>query len=156
MNRAAIDLCVGIVVFIVIAVGLFSIIRSSGIVISAEADTAYTLKAEFDDIGGLKVRAPVKSAGVVVGRVTEVRFDTESYRAVVTMTIEGDYRFPNDTVLTVNTSGLLGEQYVGIEIGSATAMFANGDTARKTQSAVVLEKLIGQFMYNKAQGDDGK
>lgn len=156
MNRAAIDLWVGIVVAIVVAGGLFFIVRSSGILASAETDTAYTLRAEFDDIGGLKVRAPVKSAGVVVGRVAEVRFDSASYRAIVTMNIDGRYRLPKDTILTVNTSGLLGEQYVGLEIGSATKMLANGDTVRKTQSAVVLEKLIGQFLYNKAQDDGGK
>lgn len=156
MNRDVIDLWVGIVVAIAVAGGLISIVRSSGILASSETGTAYVLKAEFDDIGGLKVRAPVKSSGVVVGRVAEVRFDSASYRAVVTMNIDGRYRFPKDTILTVNTSGLLGEQYVGLEIGGATEMLANGDTAGKTQSAVVLEKLIGQFLYNKAQDDGGK
>lgn len=156
MNRDVIDLWVGIVVAIVVVGGLFFIVRSSGILASAETEITYVLKAEFDDIGGLKVRAPVKSAGVVVGRVAEVRFDSASYRATVTMNIDGRYHFPKDTLLTVNTSGLLGEQYVGIEIGSATEILVNGDTAGKTQSAVVLEKLIGQFLYNKAQDDGGK
>lgn len=156
VNRATIDLWVGIVVAIVIVGGLFSIVRSSGILASTESKMTYVLKAEFDDIGGLKVRAPVKSAGVVVGRVAEVRFAPASYRAIVTMNIDGRYHFPKDTLLTVNTSGLLGEQYVGIEIGSAAEMLADGDIAGKTQSAVVLEKLIGQFMYNKAQDDGSK
>ncbi|HNH35820.1 MAG TPA: outer membrane lipid asymmetry maintenance protein MlaD, partial [Rhodocyclaceae bacterium] len=100
--------------------------------------------------------APVKSAGVVVGRVAEIRFDQESYRAVVSMQLDQRFKFPRDTILTINTSGLLGEQYIGFEVGGDTEMLKDGEKVKKTQSAVVLEKLISQFMFNKAAEDGGK
>jgi phospholipid/cholesterol/gamma-HCH transport system substrate-binding protein len=104
----------------------------------------------------LKVRGAVKSAGVVVGRVAEIRFDPEAYLAVVTINVDTRYKFPRDTFATINTSGLLGEQYIGFEVGGDTEMLKAGDMIKKTQSAVVLEKLIGQFMFNKAAEDGGK
>ena len=114
------------------------------------------MQAKFANIGGLKVRAPVKSAGVVVGRVADIRFDNESYEAIVSMNIDHSYQFPRDTTAKILTSGLLGEQYVGLEAGGDGVMLKNGDRMRLTQSAVVLENLISQFLFNKAaEGKDG-
>lgn len=149
MNRAAIDLWVGIFVALGMAALVFLAFKVGNLA-SATGGETYRLHAEFDDVGGVKVRAPVKSAGVVVGRVEDIRFDTQSYRAVVTLAMDARYRFPRDTILTINTSGLLGEQYIGCEVGGDDTLLADGDKVRKTQSAVVLEKLIGQFMFNKA------
>ena len=120
----------------------------------AGAET-YRLTAGFSNIGGLKPRAAVKSSGVVVGRVAEITFDNEKYMAKVTMNIEKGYKFPTDTSASVLTSGLLGEQYIGLEGGAEDALLANGDTVKLTQSAVVLEKLISQFMFNKAAEGSG-
>jgi phospholipid/cholesterol/gamma-HCH transport system substrate-binding protein len=117
----------------------------------------YTLYANFDNIGGLKPRAPVKSAGVVVGRVTTIGFDNERYNARVVLSIDGQFKFPKDTTASILTSGLLGEQYIGLEAGGDSANLANGDAVKLTQSAVVLEKLISQFLYSKAaEGDTAK
>lgn len=155
MNRTTLDLWVGFFVAVGIGSLLFLALKVGNLASSSTGET-YRLQAEFDNIGGLKVRAPVKSAGVVVGRVTEVRFDPESYRAVVGMSMDERYKFPRDTILTINTSGILGEQYIGFEVGGDTEMLKPGQTVKKTQSAVVLEKLISQFMFNKAQEDDAK
>ncbi|OHC67981.1 MAG: outer membrane lipid asymmetry maintenance protein MlaD [Rhodocyclales bacterium GWA2_65_20] len=155
MNRATLDLWVGFFVAIGLAALLFLALKVGNLASSNVGET-YRLQAEFDNIGGLKVRAPVKSAGVVVGRVAEIRFDPESYRAVVAMQVDNRYKFPRDTILTINTSGILGEQYIGFEVGGDTEMLKEGSTVKKTQSAVVLEKLISQFMFNKAQEDNGK
>ncbi len=155
MNRAALDLWVGFFVAIGLASLLFLALKVGNLASSSTGET-YRLMAEFDNIGGLKVRAPVKSAGVVVGRVSEIRFDQESYRAVVSMQLDQRYKFPRDTILTINTSGLLGEQYIGFEVGGDTEVLKDGEKVKKTQSAVVLEKLISQFMFNKAAEDGGK
>jgi len=154
MNRATIDLWVGVFVAIGLGSLLFLALKVGNLAASSTGET-YRLQAEFDNIGGLKVRAPVKSAGVVVGRVAEIRFDPESYRAVVAMNVDRRFQFPRDTILTINTSGLLGEQYIGFEVGGDTEMLKDGATVKKTQSAVVLEKLISQFMFNKAAEDSG-
>lgn len=153
MNRATLDLWVGFFVAIGLAALLFLVLKVGNLASSNVGET-YQLQAEFDNIGGLKVRAPVKSAGVVVGRVAEIKFDPETYRAVVAMKMESRYKFPRDTILTINTSGILGEQYIGFEVGGDTAMLKDGDMVKKTQSAVVLEKLISQFMFNKAAEGD--
>lgn len=117
----------------------------------------YVLQAKFDNIGGLKVRGPVKSAGVVVGRVSEIHFDPQTYEAVVTMTVDTRFKFPKDTFASILTSGLLGEQYIGLDVGGDEKMLSPGDSISKTQSAVVLEKLISQFLFNKAsEGQDKK
>ncbi len=155
MNRAVIDLWVGIFVALGLAALLFLALKVGNLGASDIGET-YVLQARFDNIGGLKVRAPVKSAGVVVGRVGAVQFDVESYTALVTMQIDQRYRFPRDTFATINTSGLLGEQYVGFEVGGDMEMFAAGDTMKKTQSALVLEKLISQFMFSRAAEDAEK
>jgi phospholipid/cholesterol/gamma-HCH transport system substrate-binding protein len=110
----------------------------------------YTVSGRFDNIGGLKRQAAVKSAGVVVGRVESVTFDDKTFQATVTMSIESRYQFPKDSSLKILTSGLLGEQYIGIEAGSEADNLTSGDRIQSTQSAVVLENLISQFLYNKA------
>ncbi len=149
MNRAVIDLWVGI--FVAIGLGaLVFLALKVGNLASVSSSESYELTAKFDNIGGLKIRAPVKSAGVVVGRVSDVRFDSEAYQAVVVMKVDSRYKFPRDTFATINTSGLLGEQYVGFDVGGEQDILKAGDTIKKTQSAVVLEKLISQFMFSKA------
>ncbi len=156
MNRATIDLWVGIFVALGFGALLFLALKV-GNMASFSASEAYQVQAKFGNIGGLKVRAAVKSAGVVVGRVSEVRFDTESYEAIVTLNVDSRYQFPRDTSAKILTSGLLGEQYVGLEAGGDGVMLKTGDRLRLTQSAVVLENLISQFLYNKAaEGKDGK
>ena len=156
MNRATLDIWVGFFV----AVGIVSLAFLSlkvGNLDTASAGETYQLQAKFDNIGGLKARAPVKSSGVVVGRVTDIHYDAENYVAVVSLAIDKRYQFPRDTFATINTTGLLGEQYVGFEVGGDPEMLKAGDTIKKTQSAVVLEKLISQFMFNKAsEGTDKK
>lgn len=153
MNRAAIDLWVGLFVAMGLTALLFLALKV-GNLSSSDVGETYSLQARFDNIGGLKVRAPVKSAGVVVGRVGEIRFDTESYTALVSMQIDKRYQFPRDTIATINTSGLLGEQYVGFEVGGDNELIKAGEVLKKTQSAMVLEKLISQFMFNKAAEDE--
>lgn len=149
MNRATLDLWVGFFVAMgIVAIGFLSL--KVGTIDTTGAGSSYELLAKFDNIGGLKARAPVKSAGVVVGRVTDIRFDPQNYMAQVTMAVDSRYRFPRDTFATINTSGLLGEQYIGFEVGGDPEMLKPGETIKKTQSAVVLEKLISQFMFNKA------
>ena len=118
---------------------------------TVNASDSYEVIARFENIGGLKVRAPVKSAGVVVGRVADIRFDNEKYEAAVTLRLDKRYSFPKDTSAAIMTSGLLGEQYVGLEPGGDSAMLKNNDRILITQDAVVLENLIGQFLYGKAQ-----
>jgi len=156
MSRKLLDLWVGFFVVLGFAALLFLALRV-GNVSSANFAETYQLTAKFDNIGGLKVRGPVKSAGVVVGRVSEIRFDQENYEAVATLTIDSRYRFPKDTFASILTAGLLGEQYIGLDAGGDEKMLKAGDVFAKTQSAVVLEKLISQFMFNKAsEGPDTK
>jgi phospholipid/cholesterol/gamma-HCH transport system substrate-binding protein len=153
MNRLTLDLWVGFFV----AIGLASLVFLAlkvGNLSGANSGETYRLEAKFDNIGSLKVRAPVKSAGVVIGRVSEIRFDSDNYVAVVDMQVDGRYKFPRDTFANIMTSGLLGEQYIGFDVGGDPEMLKNGDVIKKTQSAVVIEKLISQFMFNKA-ADNG-
>ena len=154
MSRKLIDLWVGF--FVILGfVGLLFLALRVGNVSSANFAETYRLTAKFDNIGGLKVRGPVKSAGVVVGRVSEIRLDPGSYEAQVTLTIDSRYRFPKDTFASILTAGLLGEQYIGLDAGGDERMLKDGEVVAKTQSAVVLEKLISQFMFNKAsEGSD--
>jgi len=156
MSRSMIDLWVGIFVALGIAALLF-LALTVGNLATFSTNQTYQVDAKFANIGGLKVRGPVKSAGVVVGRVATIRFDTESYEAIVSMTIDLSYQFPRDTTAKILTSGILGEQYVGLEAGGDGVMLKHGDRVRLTQSAVVLENLISQFLFNKAaEGKDEK
>lgn len=149
MNRTVLDLWVGFFVAIGMVALLFLALKVGNLSSSGFGET-YVLQARFDNIGGLKVRGPVKSAGVVVGRVANIQFDAATYEAVVTMNIDTRYRFPKDTFASILTSGLLGEQYIGFDVGGDDRMLNAGDSVAKTQSAVVLEKLISQFLFNKA------
>jgi phospholipid/cholesterol/gamma-HCH transport system substrate-binding protein len=118
---------------------------------------SYTLVARFDNIGGLKPRAPVKSAGVVVGRVESIGFDDRTFQATVTLRMQADVKFPRDSAAKILTSGLLGEQYIGLEAGADDKSFSQGDRIRNTQSAIVLENLISQFLFSKAaEGSKGE
>lgn len=156
MNRTVLDLWVGFFVALGLAALLFLSLKV-GNLSSSHLSESYVLKAKFDNIGGLKVRGPVKSAGVVIGRIVDIQFDSATYEAVVSMTIDGRYHFPKDTFASINTAGLLGEQYVGFDPGGDEKMLSAGDTIAKTQSAVVLEKLISQFLFSKAaDGQDKK
>jgi|SRR5678815_902776 phospholipid/cholesterol/gamma-HCH transport system substrate-binding protein len=149
MNRSTIDLWVGIFVVVGVAALLFLALKVANLA-SFSASDSYQVNARFANIGGLKERGPVKSAGVVVGRVASIRFDNESYEAIVTMNLDAHYQFPRDTTAKILTSGILGEQYVGLEAGGDGVMLKSGDRLRLTQSAVVLENLISQFLFNKA------
>ena len=156
MERSTLDLWVGL--FMVAGIGALVILALKvGNMGSLGGSESYPLVAEFTNIGGLKPRAAVKSAGVVVGRVGTISFDNDKFVARVTMNIDGNFKFPTDTSASILTAGLLGEQYVGFEGGAEEKMLAPGATIKLTQSAVVLEKLISQFMYNKAaEGGDSK
>ncbi len=117
------------------------------------AGSSYLVKARFENIAGLKVRAPVTVAGVTVGRVTDISYDSDTYQAVVSMRIGSQYdKLPDDTSASVLTSGLVGEKYVGLEPGGDTEMLKNGSVIKLTQSSLVLENLIGKFLFNKASG----
>jgi phospholipid/cholesterol/gamma-HCH transport system substrate-binding protein len=156
MQRRSIDILVGLFVLLGAAAVVFLAFKAANLASFSSAGT-YALKAKFDNIGGLKPRAPVKSAGVVVGRVGAVEFDSEKYQAVVTLDIVDKYKFPKDSSAKILTSGLLGEQYIGLEPGgSDDKVFVSGDTVKMTQSAVVLENLISQFIYGKASEGEKK
>ncbi len=149
MERSKNDVWVGLFVIIGLAAILFLALKSANLLnLSFQSD--YRVSARFDNVGGLKPGAAVKSAGVVVGRVDGISFDDKNFQATVGLAMENRYRFPKDSSLKILTSGLLGEQYIGIEAGADEKVLAAGDTITTTQSAVVLENLIGQFLYSKA------
>jgi phospholipid/cholesterol/gamma-HCH transport system substrate-binding protein len=155
MTRKELDLWVGIFAAIGLGAMLFLSLKVANLASFTSGDS-YQIDAKFDNIGSLKVRAPVKSAGVVVGRVADIRFDNESFEAVVALNVDGRYRFPKDSSAKILTSGLLGEQYIALSPGGDSVNLKGGDTLKLTQSAVVLENLIGQFLYNKAAEGEGK
>jgi phospholipid/cholesterol/gamma-HCH transport system substrate-binding protein len=149
MKRTTVDLWVGVFVTAGV-IALFTLALKVGNATTVTASHGYSVYGEFENIGGLKVRAPVKSSGVVVGRVEGIALDQKKYVAKVTLRLDNRYQFPKDSTAAILTSGLLGEQYIGLEAGGDTANLAPGDRIKLTQSAVVLEKLIGQFLYGKA------
>ena len=149
MRKSAIDVWVGIFVAIGMLAMLFLALKVGNMSAVSFAPT-YSVSARFDNIGGLKPRAPIKSAGVVVGRVDSIQFDGESFQAKVSLALQNQYDFPKDSSLKILTSGLLGEQYVGIVAGADEKNLVAGDNIGSTQSAVVLENLISQFLYSKA------
>jgi phospholipid/cholesterol/gamma-HCH transport system substrate-binding protein len=153
MQRKSLDVWVGLFVVLGAAALMFLAIKAGNLSSFSLAPT-YRVISKFDNIGGLKPQAPVKSAGVVVGRVAEVGFDDKTFQASVVLNMDSAYQFPKDSSLKILTSGLLGEQYIGISPGGDTKNLANGDKITSTQSAVVLEDLISQFLYSKAA--DGK
>ena len=154
MQRKSLDLWVGMFVLLG-ALALFFLATRVANTNSFSFNDTYAVMTQFDNIGGLKPRAAVKSAGVVVGRVGEIKFDDKHFQAVVTLNLDSRYKFPKDSSAKILTAGLLGEQYIGLEPGGDTANLAPGDKIKMTQSAVVLENLIGQFLYSKAaEGKD--
>ncbi|MDX3907985.1 MAG: outer membrane lipid asymmetry maintenance protein MlaD [Pigmentiphaga sp.] len=155
MSREKVDLWVGVFVLLGAAALVFLALKAGNLVSVLSVGNTYSLTANFDNIGGLKPRAPVKSAGVVVGRVSNITFDDKMFQGVVTLELDERYQFPTDSSAKILTSGLLGEQYIGIEPGGEEKNFAAGDKIRYTQSAVVLENLISQFLYSKAAEGGG-
>ena len=150
----SIELSVGIFVGIGVA-ALFMLAMQASNLTSLSNDGVYQVSARFDNIGGLKVRSAVKVSGVKVGEVTAIDYDTDSFEAVVTMQVDEKYsQFPADTIASIFTSGLLGEQYVSLDPGGDIKLLENQSEIRHTQSAMVLEQLIGQFLFN--QGADKK
>jgi phospholipid/cholesterol/gamma-HCH transport system substrate-binding protein len=156
MNTRSTEILVGLFVLIGLGALLFLALRAANLA-SFSTEPTYVLNARFDNIGGLKVRAPVRSAGVTVGRVTSITLDPKTYQGVVSMDIRQAFQFPKDSSAKILTSGLLGDQYIGLEPGAEEANLAAGTTITQTQSALVLENLIGQLLFNKAAeaGDAG-
>lgn len=153
MQRTTMDLWVGLFVITgIIALMILSL--KVGNLNVYNPSQSYVIRGNFENIGGLKVRAPVKSAGVVVGRVTDIQFSTQTYDAIVTINMDSRFQFPKDTFASILTSGLLGEQYIGLAAGGDEAMLKDGDKIMKTNSAMVLEELISRFLFNKAAEDD--
>ncbi|MEK7769179.1 MAG: outer membrane lipid asymmetry maintenance protein MlaD [Pseudomonadota bacterium] len=154
MQRTTMDLWVGL--FVTAGIGALLVLALKvGNMGTYSAAQSYTLMGNFENIGGLKPRAPVKSAGVVVGRVTDIQFNPETFDAIVTMSIDSRYQFPKDTFASILTSGLLGEQYIGLAAGGDEVMLKSGDKIMKTNSAMVLEEMIGRFLFNKASESNG-
>ncbi len=149
MSKRSIETLVGAFVLLGLAALVFVALKAANLTSFSGGDS-YGLSAQFTNIGGLKVRAPVRSAGVVVGRVSGIKLDAKTYQGVVAMEIQRGFDFPKDTSAKILTAGLLGDQYIGLEPGGDLANLAAGDVVRQTQSAVVLENLIGQFLFNKA------
>jgi len=149
MGKKKIEILVGLFVLLGMLGLVFLALQAANLGSVGGGDT-YTVQARFDNIGGLKPRAPVRSAGVLVGRVKKISLDSKTFQGVITMEIERVYQFPKDSAAKILTSGLLGDQYVGLEPGGDDANLAEGDTIAQTQSAVVLENLIGQFVTGKA------
>lgn len=149
MEKSRNDVWVGLFLMLGLAAIMFLALKSANL-LTLSFESNYRVTAKFDNVGGLKPRAAVKSAGVVVGRVESISFDDQSFQAQVALSLEERFKFPKDSSLKILTSGLLGEQYIGIEPGSDEKTLAAGDKIKATQSAVVLENLIGQFLYSKA------
>ena len=155
MERTTIDLWFGAFVAAGIA-ALLVLALKVGNLGAERATQTYRVEARFDNIGGLKARAPVRSAGVLVGRVADIHFDNERFQANVTLALDKRYSFPKDTSASILTSGLLGESYIGLDAGGDDKKLADGDRIALTQSAVVLERLIGQFLFGKSQDEPKK
>jgi phospholipid/cholesterol/gamma-HCH transport system substrate-binding protein len=149
MQKKQIETLVGLFVLLGAVAIVFLSLKAANLA-SFTLDATYSLSARFDNVGGLKIRAPVKSAGVTVGRIGTIRFDDKTFQGVVAMDIDKRYQFPADTSAKILTSGLLGDQYVGLEPGGEDKNLKDGDTIKMTQSAIVIENLIGQLLYSKA------
>ena len=150
MERTTLDLWVGI--FVVAGLAALAVLALKvGNLSTYNMSETYQLQAYFSNIGGLKSQASIKSSGVLIGRVAGISLDPKRYEAKVTMTIDKRYQFPKDTFANILTSGLLGEQYIGLNPGGEEEFLKAGDEIKKTQSAIVLEDLIGRFLYSKAE-----
>lgn len=150
MTREKTDFWVGLFVLLGIVSLVFLALRAGNLSSFSFGSSSYQVQANFDNLGGLKVRAPVKSSGVVVGRVSAIQFDNQMYQAVVTLDLQQGFEFPVDSSASILTSGLLGEQYIGLSPGGEDKMLAQNDRIQYTQSAVVLEELISKFLYSSA------
>lgn len=156
MQRKSLDIWVGLFVLIGAIALVFLALKAGNLGSSSFGQKTYSVTGRFDNIGGLKPRAAVKSAGVVVGRVASITFDDKQFKALVTLNLDQRYQFPKDSSIKILTSGLLGEQYLGIEPGGDVNNLVAGDNIKMTQSAIVLENLISQFLFSKAtEGKDG-
>lgn len=144
------DFLVGLFVLLGFLAVLFLALKA-GNLSTFSFDRTYKVIAKFDNVGSLKIRAPVKSNGVVVGRVTDIDFDNKEFRAIVTMDMEKKYSFPVDTSASIQTAGLLGEQYIGLSAGAEEENLKDGGEITYTQSAVVLEELISKFLFSSAE-----
>jgi phospholipid/cholesterol/gamma-HCH transport system substrate-binding protein len=153
MGKAKLELTVGMFVVIGIAALLFLAMKVSSLS-SFSSDDGYELVANFENVGGLKVRAPVMMAGVSIGEVSEISLDTETFEARVAFVLGGKYQLPIDTSAAIFTSGLLGEQYIALEAGGDDVILKAGDYIKLSQSAMVLEQVLGQFLFSKASGDE--
>jgi phospholipid/cholesterol/gamma-HCH transport system substrate-binding protein len=154
MQRKSLDIWVGLFVVLGVAALLFLALQAGNMSTLSFGKT-YPVVARFDNIGGLKPRAPVKSAGVVVGRVEKIAFDDQNFQAQVTLQVQNEVKFPKDSSAKILTAGLLGEQYIGLEPGGDTNNLVAGDRIKMTQSAIVLENLISQFLFSKAADGSG-
>ncbi len=156
MNTRIVEITVGVFVAIGIA-SLFMLAMKASNLGTYNVRDGYTLVADFDNIGGLKVQSPVSASGVRVGRVTGIEYDQDTYEARVSFMIDSRYdRFPTDTMASIFTSGLLGEQYISLDPGGADDYLGDGDVVRMTQSALVIERLIGQFLFNLGEDSGGQ
>ncbi|NOZ09729.1 MAG: outer membrane lipid asymmetry maintenance protein MlaD [Gammaproteobacteria bacterium] len=155
-QRQVMEAWVGI--FVVMGLAAFGVLALKvGNLSSADVADAYQIEARFDNIGGLKVRSRVTLSGVRIGRVKEIYVDPSDYRAVVILDIAGRYtNLPADSTAVIQTAGILGEQYVALDPGGDESFLKDGDKIMLTQSALVLEDLIGKFLYNKSDSGDGK
>lgn len=152
MNRHTIETLVGLFVATGLAALFLLAMQVSNLTTYSNEEGSYEIQARFDNIGGLKVRSPVAAAGVRIGQVVDIEYDSNGYEALVTLSIDAQYdKFPVDTAASVLTSGLLGEQYIGLEPGAEEAFLVAGSEVDLTQSALVLEQIIGQFLYSKAE-----
>jgi phospholipid/cholesterol/gamma-HCH transport system substrate-binding protein len=152
MGRSKNDVWVGLFVLLGVAALLFLALQAANL-LTLNWQSTYRVTANFDNIGGLKPKAAVRSAGVVVGRVAEIGFDDQRFQARIGLDMDARFKFPKDSSLKILTSGLLGDQYIGVEPGAADKNLTAGDNVTQTQSAVVLENLISQFLYNSAAGN---
>ncbi len=148
MQRSKIDIWVGLFVLLGAAALLFLALKAANL-IHLQTGSSYQITAQFQDVGGLKEQAPVRSSGVLVGRVSNIRYDNKGFRALVTIEMNSDYTFPDDSTLKIFTNGLLGDQYIGVEPGFSESSWQANAEVSNTQSAVVLESLISQFMGSK-------
>ena len=150
MNKKTTEILVGLFVVLGALALLFLALKAANLASFTGGGNSYTVQARFENIGGLKARAPVRSAGVNVGRITSITLDRVTYQGVVTMDINADVPFPKDSSAKILTAGLLGDQYIGLEPGGSEQNLVTGDVITQTQSAVVLENLIGQFLFSRA------
>lgn len=150
MNKKTTEVMVGLFVVLGAMALLFLALKAANLTTFTGGGNTYTVQARFDNIGGLKARAPVRSAGVTVGRITGITLDAVTFQGVVTMDLNTDVAFPKDSSAKILTSGLLGDQYIGLEPGGSEQNLAAGDVITQTQSAIVLENLIGQFLFSRA------